>query len=100
MEPLKIFYSYAHEDHLLRAELGKHLALCRSQKICVDWFDRQIVPGEDWDQKIKEKLRGADFILLLISSDFLASDYIGSVEMSEAIDRHNAATAQVVPIKL
>ena len=63
MEPLKIFYSYAHKDHILRGELGNHLANCRSQKICQDWCDREIVAGDEWDDVIKEKLRTSDFIL-------------------------------------
>src|SRR4051794_13248638 len=100
MEPLKIFYSYAHEDKTLREELGKHLANCRKQKICDDWFDGDIVPGSDWDDAIKTKLRSADIILLLISPDFLNSKYIDSVEIQEAMQRHQEKTARVVPIVL
>ena len=100
MEPLKIFYSYAHEDKTLRGELGKHLANCRSQKICEDWSDGDIVAGDEWDTEIKDKLRSSDFILLLISADFLNSEYIGSVEMQEAMQRHLAAKARVIPIML
>jgi hypothetical protein len=100
MEPLKIFYSYAHEDRTLRAELGKHLANCRSQRICQDWSDGNILPGDEWDAEIKDKLRTSDVILLLISADFLNSDYIASVEIQEAMQRHQAAKARVIPIML
>ncbi|HEX4707682.1 MAG TPA: toll/interleukin-1 receptor domain-containing protein [Candidatus Udaeobacter sp.] len=100
MEPLKIFYSYAHEDRTLRAELGKHLANCRSQRLCQDWSDGDIVPGDDWDAEIKDKLRTSDIILLLISADFLNSKYVESVEIREAMQRHQAAEARVIPIIL
>ena len=100
LEPLKIFYSYAHEDRTLRAELGKHLANCRSQRLCQDWSDGDIVPGDDWDAEIRNKLRTSDIILLLISADFLNSKYIASVEIQEAMQRHQAAEARVIPIIL
>jgi len=100
MEPLKIFYSYAHEDRTLRGELGKHLANCRKQKICEDWSDGDIVSGDNWDQEIKDKLRSADVVLLLVSADFLNSDYIGSVEIQEAMQRHQEKKAQVIPVVL
>jgi len=84
----------------LRAELGKHLANCRSQRICQDWSDGDIVPGGDWDLEIKDRLRTSDVILLLISADFLNSHYIASVEIQEAMQRHQAAKARVIPIML
>lgn len=100
MEPLKIFYSYAHKDKVLREELGKHLATFRARRVCEDWFDGLLQAGEEWDDTIKEKLRTADFILLLISADFLASNYVRSVELQEAMRRHGAKSARIVPIML
>ena len=100
MQPLKIFYSYAHEDKSMRAELGKHLAICRSQCLCQDWSDGDIVAGDDWDTEIKDRLRTSDIILLLISADFLDSSYIQSVEMQESIKRHQSKEARVIPIML
>jgi hypothetical protein len=100
MEPLKIFYSYAHKDETLRGELWSHLANCRRQRICEDWYDGLIVAGQDWDEKIKEKLRTANFILLLISADFLASNYIDSVELQEAMRLHQEKKVRIIPIML
>jgi TIR domain-containing protein len=100
MQPLKIFYSYAHEDKILRGELGKFLATFRAQGICEDWYDGDIRPGDEWEADIKEKLSTADIILLLISADFLASPYIRSIELSEAMRRHSKKEARVIPIML
>ncbi len=100
MEPLKIFYSYAHKDKTLRGELGKHLSSYRHRGICQDWFDGDIGAGDEWDDAIKEKLQSSDFILLLISADFLASKYIRSVELDIAMRRHQAKDARVIPIVL
>lgn len=100
MEPVKVFYSYAHEDRTLREELGKHLASLRYSGLCEDWHDGEICPGSEWDEDIKTKLRSADFILLLISADFLASTYVRAVELKESMERHERKEARVVPIVL
>ena len=64
------------------------------------WHDRQILPGQDWDRKIDENLKTADIILLLLSADFLASDYCWDVEVKQAMERHEAKDACVIPIVL
>ena len=62
------------------------------------WSDRQITAGTEWATAIDKNLERADVILLLVSADFLASDYCYSVEMKRALTRHNDNTACVVPI--
>src|SRR5260370_14011943 len=95
-----IFYSYAHEDEKLRQQLETHLSGLRRQGLVSEWHDRQIVPGTEWAYAINEHLNTAQIILLLISPDFLASDYCYSVEMQRALERHNAGEAYVVPVIL
>lgn len=72
--PLTLFYSYAHEDEVLREQLEKHLRMLRRQELISEWHDRQIVAGTEWKKEIDEHLNTASIILLLISPDFLASD--------------------------
>jgi hypothetical protein len=97
---LSIFYCYAHEDKALRNQLEKHLSpLLRSDQI-TDWYDGKITPGTVWEDEITAHLNAADIILLLISPDFVASDYCMSHEMTRAIERHHAGEAFVVPIIL
>lgn len=96
----KVFLSYSHRDEKLKDEFIKHLAaLSRSQLISV-WNDRALHGGQDWDDKIKLELAQADIILLLISADFIASEYIWKVELAYAIERHNQKKAKVIPIFL
>lgn len=71
---IEVFYSYAHEDEMLRNELEKHLSIPHRQGLISSWHDRRIVPGTDWTQTIHSHLETATLILLLISPDFLASD--------------------------
>ena len=97
---LSIFYCYAREDKALRDQLEKHLSpLQRSGQIS-DWYDGEIVPGTPWNEEITMQLNAAHIILLLISSDFIASDYCYSKEMMRAMERHQAREASVVPIIL
>lgn len=98
--PITIFYSYARTDERLRKQLEKHLSLLRQQGIVTEWHDRQVVPGSNWAQEIDHRLSTATIILLLVSPDFLASEYCYSVEMQRALDRHQAGNACVVPILL
>jgi len=96
----RIFVSYAHADEALKNELDKVLKVIkRSGKVDV-WQDRQLGAGDDWDQTILAELARANIILLLISVDFNASDFIWDKELALAMQRHEAGTARVVPIIL
>lgn len=98
--PLSLFYSYSHKDEDLRDRLEAHLATLKRQNLIQQWHDRRILPGEQWAGKIDENLEAAEIILLLISSDFIASDYCFELEMKRAIERHEANEAIVIPIAL
>src|SRR6476469_1148381 len=95
--PLKIFYSYSHADEQIRLELAKAIALMRRQGLIEDWHDRKIVPGADWAAEIDSHLDEADIIALLISSDFINSDYCFGKEMTRALARNNDGIAEVIP---
>ncbi len=64
------------------------------------WADTDIDAGTEWEEEINKHLNTAQIILLLVSSDFIASDYCYSKEMMRAMERHKAGEAQVVPIIL
>ena len=64
------------------------------------WHDRQIGAGDLWKQAIDRNLQEADIILLLISADFLASDYCFDIEMKSALERHATGKAVVIPVIL
>lgn len=98
--PVEVFYSYAHADASWRNELEKHLSLLHRRGVINAWSDRYIAPGTDWGQALDEHLERASIILLLISADFLASDYCYGVEMKRALERHQAKQACVIPILL
>lgn len=95
-----VFISYAHEDKDLQQRLRSHLATLRRSEKISDWSDQELLPGEAWEDKIVGKLRSADIILLLVSNDFINSDFIWENELPIALERHKRGEAIVVPVIL
>ncbi|HEY9624196.1 MAG TPA: GUN4 domain-containing protein [Crinalium sp.] len=99
-EALKVFFSYSHKDEALRDALANHLKILEYQKLVSSWHDRKILPGDEWDHQINTNLENADVILLLISSDFIASKYCWEIEIARAMELHEAGKACVIPVVL
>lgn len=97
---IAVFTSYAHEDRELRGRLSSHLATLRRSGVIDDWYDGEILPGGEFGPEILEHLNEANVILLLVSSDFLNSDFCWTLEMRRAMERQSAGAATVVPIIL
>lgn len=97
---IRLFLSYSHQDEDLRKELGKHLAALRRDGVIDIWQDRRIGPGDEFDREISNQLESADIVLLLVSSDFLHSDYCYDIEMKRALERHAEGSARVIPVIL
>src|SRR5450755_1400697 len=93
-----VFISYAHEDEALLRQLETHLSMLKRQGLIATWYDRQIDAGSDWANEIDARLEQASLILLLVSADFLASNYCYKIEMQRALARHDAGQARVLPI--
>ncbi len=96
----KIFISYAHKDDDLKKQFETHLSGLVRQNLIDIWTDRQVAIGDKWDEKIKNKLITSDIVIFLISSDFLASEYINEVEIKETIERHRRNEVLLAPIFL
>jgi hypothetical protein len=97
-ESIELFISYAHEDERYRIELGKHLSALRKQRVITEWHDRKIIPGQDWGREIDARIESAAVILLLVSPDFMHSEYCWDKEMTRALRRHDAGRAVVIPV--
>ncbi|HEY2290821.1 MAG TPA: toll/interleukin-1 receptor domain-containing protein [Thermoanaerobaculia bacterium] len=97
---ISVFYSYAHEDEKLMNELEKHLGVLKRMGMITTWHDRKIRPGEVWEGKIDEHLESSQVILLLVSADFVASDYCWEREMVKALQLHALGQTVVIPILL
>jgi tetratricopeptide (TPR) repeat protein len=98
--PVKIFFCYAHEDELLLNKLKSQLTPLQRQGLIDVWYDRDISAGTNWEQQIKGHLDASQIILLLVSPDFMSSDYCYSIEMKRALERDERGEARVIPIIL
>lgn len=98
--PINIYYAYAEQDEALRQELEKHLSTLRRQGLIADWHKHKILAGSERERAIDEHLNSAALILLLLSPDFMASDYCYGVEMRRAMERFEAGEASVIPVML
>ena len=99
-EVVKIFYCYARKDRNLRDELEKHLFVLKHQGKIRSWHDREILPGASWEHEVDAQLGLADIVLLLISPDFIASNYCYGIEMQRALERHSQGDVYIIPILL
>ena len=97
---VEVFFCYAREDEALRQGLEKQLRALRRQGVVDVWHDRMIEAGAEWERSIDQHLNASQVILLLVSPDFMDSDYCYSIEMKRAMERHERGEARVVPIIL
>ena len=98
--PLQGVFCYSHKDENLRNELEKHLSLLKREGLISVWHDRRIGAGNEFNKEIDQRLLSAQVVLLLISSDFMASDYCYNIEMGTVMERHKIQAARVIPVIL
>ncbi len=98
--PIKIFFCYAREDNALLNKLKAHLGPLQRQGLIEIWHDHEISAGTEWGQEITRRLDSAQIILLLISPDFIKSDYCYGIEMKRALERHKRDEAKVISVLL
>src|SRR5947199_8125085 len=96
--PPSVFVSYAREDESYKNDLVKQLKVLEGQGVISSWHDGLLVAGEQWNETIVKQINAARVILLLISPDFMNSQYIHNVEMKRASERHKAGEVTVIPV--
>jgi len=74
--------------------------MLKRQGLIRSWHDRRIGAGKEIHTTISDELEGADIILLLVSANFLASDYCYDNEMKRALEKDKEGTARVIPVIL
>src|SRR5690242_18483104 len=95
---VKLFFCYAHEDEPLLNNLKTHLRPLQREGLINIWYDRDISAGTEWEEEIDRHLNEANIILLLVSPDFMDSDYCYGTEMQRALERHERGEARVIPV--
>jgi len=93
-----VFFSYSHKDAALADELRAHLMPLARMHVIRLAHERELAGGEDWGSAIDQHIRDADLIVVLLSADFLASDYSWGREMALALEAHNAGRSTLLPV--
>ena len=97
-QTFQVFCSYAHKDREYQDELARHLAALKRIGMIELWFDRDIYAGDEWKKEISENLEKADIVLLLVSANFIASEYCYEKEMKRTLELHKANQVVAIPI--
>lgn len=97
---VKVFLSYSHEDESMKEELDKHLIMLKRNNKIESWNDRCIMAGQKLDSEIQQNLENSDVIVLLLSPDFLASNYCYEKEMKKALEKYDKGEILVIPVIL
>jgi TIR domain len=98
--PTKLFISYCHVDSELERELVKHLTPLKRVNQIEIWDDKELQPGDKWNEEIAQRLARADVVVLLVSVDFLNSYYCYDKELQNALERQARGEVKVIPIIL
>jgi ABC-type multidrug transport system fused ATPase/permease subunit len=95
----KLFISYSHYDERFINQFIKHLSPLKQNGLISEWYDRKIISGEYFQEKIDENLEDADIICLFISANFISSNAcIKEKNDAFSLKRHRGSI--VVPIIL
>lgn len=95
----KVFISYSHKDEKWLIKLQKHLKVL--EKIGIDievWSDKNIQAGMKWREEIEDSLYSASVAILLISTDFLISDFITNNELPILFEREKKNEIIIIPL--
>jgi len=100
MSKTKIFISYHHKDEEWKDRLVSHLQVLKLEGFVEVWDDRQLDPAINWITTIKKELNEANIAVLLISANFLTSDFIRKEEIPVLLNRRKEEGIVVFPIIL
>jgi diguanylate cyclase (GGDEF)-like protein len=98
LRPAKIFICYSHKDKKWLQRLRVHLKPMEREGRIEAWDDTRIDIGSKWLTEIQEAIRNARVAILLVSADFLASDFIDRVELPSLLRGADAGIIEVVPV--
>src|SRR5260370_7824511 len=94
---IEVFCCYAHKDQSLLFELRMHLMPLQREGLITLWADVDMNAGTEWKEELHYHLNAAHLILLLVSLDFMASEYSYSIEMKQALEPHELVVPYVFP---
>lgn len=96
--PMRLFVSYAHSDSSCLDRLLVHLKPLERRSKIECWSDKRIRPGDKWRKEIAENIDSAAVAVLLVTADFLASEFIVNQELPPLLSKAEAAGTRIIPV--
>ena len=96
----QIFISYSHSDEDWKDRLTSHLGVLRNEDLLNFWDDPKIGAGDGWRGEIQQAMESSNLAVLLISANFLTSQFIKDVEVPRLLSRREKEGLVVLPIIL
>jgi tetratricopeptide (TPR) repeat protein len=93
-----VFISYSHKDEIWKNRLLTHLRISEKEGLLELWDDRRIAAGTEWRSEIQKAIDSADIGILLISADFLVSDFIRGEEIPRMLERRSKSGMRLFPV--
>lgn len=102
MESISVFVSYSHKDakHLERLKVFLRPLVRKRNGTLILWDDTMIPAGGLWKSKISEALESAKAAVLLISADFLDSEFISTIELPRLLAQQQEKGLAILPVLL
>ena len=95
-----IFISYSHEDQKHLKRLHVHIKPLEKKGLVDVWDDTKLIAGDKWHEQITSALSKAAIAVLIISADFLASDFIVDNELPPILKKAELEGTLVLPVIL
>ena len=94
----KAFISYSHKNRTYLERLMVHLKPLTKKGLIDVWVDTKIKTGDQWEKEIEKALTESSIIILLISADFMASDFIVDNELPPLLSKAEVQGTKILPV--
>jgi len=95
-----VFLSYSHKDREYLERALVHLKPLERRGIIDAWADTRLQAGDKWRTEIEAALTRARAAVLLVSADFLASDFIVDNELPPLLEQAEKRGTKIIPLVL
>lgn len=93
-----VFISYSHKDEDWKDRVCSQLGVLVQQGLVATWDDRRIAVGDDWKPEIEKAMASAKAAVLLISANFLTSNFILNDEVPKLLERRDEEGVRIIPV--